>query len=178
MLKGEKVLLRALREEDRERLAEFNRDVEYELLAGGDPWEPQTFAQLEAWWRDMARRGPTFAIETDSKCIGTCALFHFDGTARTCELGIGIGDRDYWGRGYGRDALRILLEYAFRLRNLHKVWLRVDDINERAIRAYRSVGFVEEARLRAHVWNNGRYVDEILMGILRSEWEQAQHAAP
>ncbi|HEY7122903.1 MAG TPA: GNAT family protein [Ktedonobacterales bacterium] len=176
MLKGEKVLLRALRDEDIKQLAEFNNDVEYELLAGGDPWEPQTFAQFAAQWRHWARRGPLFAIEADGKLIGTCGLFHFDETARTCELGIGIGDRNYWGRGYGRDALRVLLNYAFRLRNLHKVCLRVDGINARAIGSYQAVGFVEEARLRAHVWNNGRYVDEILMGILRSEWEQAQHA--
>src|SRR5690242_16769195 len=133
MLKGEKVVLRSLREADIERLIAFSSDVEYELLAGGDPWAPQTTARLQAWWRDMERRGPLFIIEADSKCIGTCGLFRFDETARTCELGIGIGDRDYWGRGYGRDALRVLLNYAFRLRNLHKVWLRADSINERAI---------------------------------------------
>jgi RimJ/RimL family protein N-acetyltransferase len=98
-------------------------------------------------------------------------LFHFDWTAQTSELGIGIGDAEYRGRGYGRDALHELLEYAFRLRNLRKVWLGVNADNDRAIRCYRVCGFVEEGRLRRHVWSGGRYADFLFMGLLRDEWE-------
>ncbi|HEY7357566.1 MAG TPA: GNAT family protein, partial [Ktedonobacterales bacterium] len=75
------------------------------------------------------------------------------------------------------EAVRLLLDYAFRLRNLHKVWLRVVSTNERAIRAYRACGFVEEGRLREQTWGDGRYVDDVYMGILRTEWEQARQPA-
>jgi RimJ/RimL family protein N-acetyltransferase len=64
-----------------------------------------------------------------------------------------------------------LLEYAFRLRNVQKVWLTVNSDNERALRSYERCGFVEEGRLRKQVWNNGRYIDLVYMGVLREEWE-------
>jgi RimJ/RimL family protein N-acetyltransferase len=175
MLQGEKVTLRAIKREDLQRQWAFNNDVEIELLGGGDPWEPQSFARLEAQFeedvRKNARDGMNFAIEADGKYIGSCGLFHVDTTAHTCELGIGIGDRQYWSHGYGRDAIRVLLNYAFHQRNFHKVWLTVNGNNERAIRSYLACGFVEEGRLRQHVWSDGKYLDLVYMGILRNEWE-------
>ncbi|MEP7200047.1 MAG: GNAT family protein [Chloroflexota bacterium] len=178
MLNGEKVTLRALQRDDLKRLWEFNNDVDVELAGGGDPPMPQSFARLEADFDEQARKGGRdgayFAVIADGQFIGQCGLRQPDGTvdttAQTFELGIGIGDKDYWGKGYGRDAVRVLLDYAFRLRNAHKVWLRVNGTNERAIRAYRACGFVEEGRLRQHVWGDGQYVDLVYMGVLRDEW--------
>ncbi len=179
MLRGEKVILRALERSDLQRLWEFNNDVEVELSGGGDPPMPQSLARLEAEFDERARQGgrdaANFAIEADGKFIGQCGLSHeglVDATAQVFELGIAIGDKAYWGKGYGRDAVRVLLDYAFRLRNAHKVWLKVNGPNERAIRAYQACGFVEEGRLRRHVWGDGRYLDLVYMGILRTEWER------
>lgn len=176
MLKGQKVILRALTREDLPRLNEFNNDMEVELAGGGDPPMPQSLSRLQAEFDQQqasgGRDGASFAIEADEKFIGIAVLFNFDSTAHTCELGITIGDKDYWGRGYGREVVSLLIEYAFRYRNFHKVWLRVLGVNERAQRAYRACGLVEEGRLRSHVWSNGSYDDLIYMGILRSEWQQ------
>ncbi len=176
MLKGEKVILRALEREDLERQWHFNNELEVELAGGGDPPEPQSLQRLEAEFDQQANRGgrdgTNFAIEADRKYIGSCGLFHFDLQAHTAELGIGIGDKAYWGRCYGRDALRVLLKYAFRYRNLHKVWLKVNANNARAIGAYRACGFIEEGRLRKHVWSDGGYVDLVYMGILRADWKK------
>ena len=175
MLRGEKVILRSIERNDLERLWEFNNDLEVELASGGDPAMPQSLqrlqAQFDAEWGKGGRDGTSFAIEVDSKFVGHCALFQFDEIAHTCELGITIGDKDYWGRGYGREAIRLLLDYAFRLRNVRRVYLSVNGNNERAIRAYRACGFVEEGRLRAHVWSDGQYVDLVYMGILSDEWQ-------
>jgi RimJ/RimL family protein N-acetyltransferase len=175
MLQGEKVRLRPMSREDLERIWEFNNDLEVELASGGDPPIPQSLARLQAEFDAEAgkggRDGARFSIDADDKLIGHCALFRFDDTARTCELGITIGDKSYWGRGYGRDAISVLLDYAFRLRNLRRVFLSVNGSNERAIRAYRASGFVEEGRLRAHVWSQGRYEDLVYMGVLREEWK-------
>ena len=174
MLKSERLILRAMTRDDLPRLCEFNNDLEVELAGGGDPPIPQTLARLEAEFDQNVtkggRDGSGFAIEADGKFIGQCALFNLQETDRTCELGIAIGDKAYWGQGYGREAIKLLLDYAFRLRNLHKVYLRVNGTNERAIRAYRACGFVEEGRWRAHSWSNGAYVDVVCMGILRDEW--------
>jgi RimJ/RimL family protein N-acetyltransferase len=178
MLKGERVRLRSIAREDLPRLCAFNNDLEVELAGGGDPPLPQALARLQAEFdQDVAKGGrdqTRFAIEVDGQCIGSCALFHVDATSRTCELGIGIGDKDYWGRGYGRESVGLLLRYAFECRNFHKVWLRVHAVNERAIRAYLACGFVEEGRQRAHVWSNGRYDDLVLMGLLREDWRKQE----
>jgi RimJ/RimL family protein N-acetyltransferase len=175
MLTGHKVILRALTRDDLERLCQFNNDVEVELAGGGDPPTPQSVARLHAEYDAQVsaggRDGTSFAIEADGVCIGQCALFQFDAVAQSCALGITIGDKGYWGRGYGTDAIRLLLDYAFRLRNLRRVYLTVNSTNERAIGAYRRCGFVEEGRLRQHVWSAGQYIDLVNMGILRDEWE-------
>lgn len=174
MLRGERVILRAMRRDDLPRQWEFNNDVEFELLGGGDPPEPQSYERLEASFDEGAarggRNGPNFAIEADGTYIGSCGLFQFDDAARTAALGIGIGDPRYRGKGYGRDALRLLLDYGFRLRNLRRIWLTVNGDNEHAIRTYRAAGFREEGRQREHVWSNGRYIDLVYMGLLRDEW--------
>ena len=175
MLTGHKVRLRAITRDDLERLCQFNNDVEVELAGGGDPPTPQSVARLHAEYDAQVsaggRDGTSFAIEADGVCIGQCALFQFDAVAQSCALGITIGDKGYWGRGYGTDAIRLLLAYAFRLRNLRRVYLTVNSTNERAIGAYRRCGFVEEGRLRQHVWSAGQYIDLVNMGILRGEWE-------
>lgn len=73
-------------------------------------------------------------------------------------------------RAYGREVVSLLLDYAFRLRNFHKVWLRMHGSNERALRAYCACGFVEEGRLHSHVWSSGSYDDLVYMGVLHKEW--------
>ena len=175
MLTGHKVRLRAVTRDDLERLCQFNNDVEVELAGGGDPPTPQSVARLHAEYDAQVstggRDGTSFAIEADGVCIGQCALFQFDAVAQSCALGITIGDKGYWGRGYGSDAIRLLLDYAFRLRNIRRIYLTVNSTNERAIGAYRRCGFVEEGRLRQHVWSAGQYIDLVNMGILRDEWE-------
>jgi RimJ/RimL family protein N-acetyltransferase len=176
MLNGEKVILRGITREELPLVWAFNNDLEVELAGGGDPPYPQALARLEAEWdQDAAkggRDGARFGIEADGKLIGQCGLFNINATARTCELGIGIGDKAYWGRGYGRDAVGVLLRYAFRMLNMRRVFLTVQGNNERAMRSYRAAGFVEEGRLREHVWSNGAYHDLVYMGVLRSEWDR------
>lgn len=178
MLQGERVTLRAVEREDLPLLWAFNNDLAVELAGGGDPPMPQSLARLQAEFDASAakggRDGANFAIEVEGRLLGGCGLFNSNDTDRTAELGIGIGDRDCWGRGYGREAVRLLLDYAFRLRNWRNVWLRVWGNNARAIRAYHAVGFVEEGRQRAQVWSAGAYHDLLLMGVLRDEWADRQ----
>lgn len=181
---GERVTLRGVRREDLPRLWQFNNDLEVELAGGGDPPMPQTLERLQAdIERETAsggRDGAVFVVETDGRIIGICQLSNVNETSRAAELGIAIGDKEYWGRGYGRETVSLLLDYAFRLRNFRRVWLWVHAGNERAIRAYEACGFVVEGRLREHVWSNGRYEDAVYMGVLRDDWQSrsgAQDAA-
>ncbi len=167
MLKGDLVTLRPVETGDYSALAAYANDLQIELLGGGDPPVPRSAASVDEFWRRRAQDKDSidFAIAVADKLIGQCGLTHLDPAAQTAELGITIGEREYWGRGYGRDAVRLLIEYAFRIRNMRKVWLRVQANNARAIRSYESVGFVEEGRQRAQVWCDGEYVDLVYMGL-------------
>lgn len=173
MLIGKHVILRAIEREDLPLLAAYNNDLDVELAGGGDPPMPQSLARLQAEFEEKAskggRDGTNFAIEADGKFIGHCGLFNFNHLSQTCELGISIGDKEYWGRGYGREAVTLLVDYAFRYQNLRRVYLEVHSLNERAIKAYIGAGFIEEGRLREHVWSDGQYDDLVLMGILRDK---------
>lgn len=177
MLRGEKVTLRALEKSDMQRLHEFANDYELHLLADDEEFVPRSREQVEKMFEDLGKNpeevGP-FGIEADGLLIGTCGLHHFDKHSRVCSFGINISDRTYLGRGYGRDAVGVLLEYAFVHRNLHKVWLTVYADNERAIRSYKALGFVEEGLQKEQVWNQGRYKDWLYMGLLRTDWKSSQ----
>ncbi len=175
MLGGERVTLRATTREDLTHLARFENDLGFVISGGGDPPEPVPLERLQRDFdreiADPPKDKIEFAIEIDGAYVGRCGLYNIDRTARRAELGIGIGEGDYRGRGYGREAVALLLDYAFRLRNLRRVWLEVHADNERGIRAYKACGFVEEGRMREHAWLDGRHVDNVIMGVLREEWE-------
>ena len=171
MLHGTRVTLRPIRRDDLPRLNAFNNDVEVELAGGGDPPLPQSLERMEAEFDAAAsgggRDGTSFVIEADGVLIGHCALFNLHAVAHRMELGITIGDQAYWGKGYGREAVQLLVDYGFRHHNLHRIFLEVHGRNERAMRAYQACGFVEEGRLRQHVWSDGSYDDLVVMGILK-----------
>lgn len=173
MLRGKKVVLRPIEREDLKRLHDLGQDVELMMLAGGG-WEPWSQAAIE---KDFDKHledqdKSEFAIEVDGKLIGTTELHRWrNRRAGTASIGVSILDRDYLGKGYGRDAIALLLDWAFRIQNYHRIWLETLARNERAIRCYRSLGFVEEGRLRQHEYSNGTYDDVVCMGILRDEWE-------
>jgi RimJ/RimL family protein N-acetyltransferase len=172
MLKGQRVLLRAVTREDMAIQWQAENDTEMFFWDGGTP-RPLSMEQLLNF-HDQSQNSAdsnsvAFAIEADGKYIGHCGLHGFDRVARTCELGVEIGDHNYWGQGYGREVVRLLLQYAFEHQNMNRVWLNTHSENERAIRCYLACGFIEEGRLRQHVWTAGRYVDRVVMGILRDE---------
>jgi len=103
--------------------------------------------------------------------IGVESIMKIDWYNRHGELGIFIGDKRYWGLGYGTEAIILLLDYAFNILNLNKIYLRVIEYNVRAIRAYKKIGFRVVRRLRNHRFRWERYWDEFIMDILAEEFK-------
>jgi RimJ/RimL family protein N-acetyltransferase len=174
MLDGEHVRLRAIERDDLPRLHElFDDDLELMARSSDEPPRPVSLAELEHDFDErLEERDPTtmrFGIELDDELIGECGLHLIDHYRKTCQLGIGIG-RDHWAKGLGQDAVRILLDFAFRDLGMRKVGLEVLADDERAVGAYARAGFVEEGRLRAHSWFEGEAHDALVMGVLREEW--------
>ena len=102
------------------------------------------------------------------RLVGTCAFSQLDGENGSALYHITIGEKDAWGRGYGTEATRLMLDHAFGTLGLHRIALFVFEFNERAIRAYRRCGFVVEGRARESIWRDGRWWDELAMSVLET----------
>jgi RimJ/RimL family protein N-acetyltransferase len=166
--------LRAIERSDLRKLWELRNDAAIESISNGPP-TPCSMAEMEAWFdrRAADKDFQPFAIEAEGELVGQCNIRSVDAVNRRAEVGISLL-AEHIGEGYGSDAMRILLDYAFRHLNLHKVCLDTLAVNEPALRTYRAVGFVEEGRLRQHEWYDGGWVDLVLMSVLRDEWTPAQ----
>lgn len=173
MLEGQRVVLRPIQTWDRERLYELVETIEVRALSSGRPPLPLSLAEAEArekrYIEERNENSAWFAIDVDSELIGGCGLHSIDHYQQHAEVGISIA-KEHWGKGYGQDAVRTLVDYGFRHLNLAKISLRVLADDERAVGAYRSAGFTEEGRLRAHAWYDGERHDELVMAVLREEW--------
>jgi len=111
------------------------------------------------------------AIEGDTvKPIGTMELGDLNNKDHCGTFGIAIGDKDYWNKGYGTEAARLIIRYGFEQLNLHRISSGVFSFNERSLRLHKKVGFTEEGRRREACYRNGRYYDDVYFGILKSEW--------
>jgi RimJ/RimL family protein N-acetyltransferase len=174
MLRGERVVLRPLQEGDLDRLAELSEDLEVAHRVDDSPplpWSKARWeAELEEWTSEEDETAGRFAIDVDGELIGQCQLHKIDHYRQLCNLGIWLG-RAYWGQGLGQDAVHTLVGYAFRYLNMRKVCLEVLADDDRAVSAYRKVGFVEEGRLRQHTWFDGAYVDSLVMALFRDDWK-------
>ena len=171
-LEGELVLLRPRVDDDLALFARWhgNPDVRHWLHMSEMP--TQTLETERQRWQ-IARNDPTrvsFVIETlDGVPIGNIVLIGVDAAHRRAELGIAIGDKEHWGRGYGTDAIRVILRFAFEVLNLRRVELITDIDNERGIRAYEKCGFVREGVLRAKRMRYGEPLDMLIMSVLRED---------
>jgi RimJ/RimL family protein N-acetyltransferase len=122
---------------------------------------------------DASPENHYFAIRAleDNRLLGDINIEVVNGwMGRNAFLGICIGERNDWSKGYGTDAMKIMLRFAFTEINLHCVTLNVFEYNPRAIRSYEKAGFIREGRLRGRLLKDGKRWDMLYMGVLREEW--------
>jgi RimJ/RimL family protein N-acetyltransferase len=176
LFRGERVRLAAVTEEDLELLARWRADSIFLRLYDAEVAMPKTETQLRKWL-DERQTNPTaylFGIRLlgDDRLIGHCDVDGIAWTHRAGWISIGIGDADDRGRGYGAEALRMLLRFAFHELNLHRVQLTVFSYNTRAITTYQGLGFTHEGTFREFLERDGERHDMLLYGLLRDEWER------
>jgi RimJ/RimL family protein N-acetyltransferase len=169
---GERVTLRAFRASDAVERKAIGRDSEIGLMYGvGDDSAPSTAENARAWYQRQRQHPCSWAIEYRDRLVGATRLnvIHHDRRAR---FSIGMYSTEFTGLGLGTEAAILVLGYAFTDLQLHRVDLRVIAYNRRAIRSYEKVGFSLEGRERETVLVNGEWHDDLIMGILDSEYRQ------
>ena len=181
MIVGERVRFRGVERADIPQFVAWLNDPE--VIQGLLIHYPLSKADEEGWFDRMLALPPderVIGIEAreatpDSdgdtwKLIGTCAFDHIDWRIHAAEFGIVIGEKSYWNQGYGTDSVRLLLRHGFNTLNLNRIFLHVFDNNPRAIHAYEKAGFTLEVRERQAEYRDGKYIDLLLMSILKSEY--------
>ncbi|HEX2979208.1 MAG TPA: GNAT family protein [Anaerolineaceae bacterium] len=176
LLRGNLVRLAALNPDESESIANWSVNSEYLRLLNSEPARPHSPGYLRAGMERTAEVHPdsfNFGVRTldHDELIGFVELDDIQWPHGNGWIGIGIGDPEYWSRGYGTDATQTLLRFAFLEAGLHRVSLDVFEYNERAFRSYQKLGFQVEGRVREFMRREGRRWDLIYMGLLRSEWE-------
>lgn len=176
MIYGERVKLRAIEREDVPRFVRWFNDPEVKQFL--TMYRPLSRAEEERWVESLASRREDIVLAIEVRAgdqwvhIGNVGLHRIDWKNRTATLGIVIGEREYWGKGYGTEAVRTMLRYAFEELGLNRVELETYSFNPRAIRCYEKAGFKREGVRRQALYRNGKFHDVILMGILRDEFEE------
>ncbi|MBQ3078937.1 MAG: GNAT family N-acetyltransferase [Clostridia bacterium] len=169
---GDRIVLREYRSEDLSALRSWVNDSETTKYLSGAYRRPQTWEQTEEWLSrrlngDAGGEGFVIADRETMKYIGQCDLMMIDPIARKAEIAIVIAP-GHRGKGFGLEAVKLLVSYAFNDMNLNRVWLKCASENTSAVKCYESAGFTVEGRLRNDLFIGGKYQDALIMGILRN----------
>jgi len=174
MLRGREVALRARVESDVPILhSGFYEDVETHAVADGRAWRPMG-AGAEANPFKVREPSPDVAAFTivaidDERVLGDSLLWSIDLHNRNAHIGMGVLP-EARGRGVGLDATEVMCSYAFRTLGLHRLQIETNVDNAAMLAVARRAGFTDEGTLRQAGWANGRFVDEVVLGLLAEDW--------
>ena len=179
MILGDQVRLRAIEKGDLPFYVKWLNDPE--VRRGLSLIMPLSMAEEEEWFANTLKRSPyerplAIEIQPDPQkdlwvFVGNCGLIEIDWQNRLAEIGIHIGEKSFWNQGFGTKVMRLMLKHGFENLNLHRIWLRVFENNQRALRAYEKAGFTLEGKFREAQFIEGKYVDVMIMSMLQSEWQ-------
>jgi RimJ/RimL family protein N-acetyltransferase len=174
ILRGEHVYLRPAERADVPSFVRWLNDAETTSFL--NMRAPMSVAMEEKWFEGMVERQGkdhyhyVICLLKNDQPIGSLSLFAVDYINGNAGIGISIGEKTLWGKGYGTDAMNALVDFGFGMLRLERMWLEVYVFNKRARRSYDKSGFVLEGVERHGVFKQGRYLDVEMMSILRDEW--------
>ena len=169
---GKRIYLSPMNPDDVEKYTEWINDLEVTVNLCLSHKVINTLTEREALER-LSKEGHNFAIVDADKneLIGNCGLMTVDNIQRKAELGIFIGNKEYWGKGYGQEAIELLLNFGFNILNLNNIMLKVYGFNKRAIKCYEKCGFKLIGMRRESIIYGDKKYGEYYMDILASEFK-------
>jgi RimJ/RimL family protein N-acetyltransferase len=153
-------------------LSDWTRDSGYFRFAMDEPARYRYPETQKKWLEESAQNGYPFMIVTqaENRTIGELEIGAINSISGNAWLGIGIGERDFWGKKFGSEAVDLAMVFAFSILNLHRLSLKVNSYNNRAFKAYENLGFKVEGIERKSILRDGRRWDMIYMGIMKADW--------
>ena len=178
-LTGRRVYLRPFDRDDLPYIQKWSNDAELRRLIG--EVAPMSWAETEKWYEELLadkdRTWFVIVLKKGDRVIGEAGLLRMFRPWRSTDMTIIIGEKDAWGKGYGTEVGRLLLDYAFRRLGFHRVSIGVVGFNKRALKFWESLGFKKEGVERDEYYYNNEYSDGIMMSILEDEFKKAHTAA-
>lgn len=172
MIAGKRLRLWSIEKEDLLKNYIWGNDPEIISVAGMSPY-PISFFEIERWYNNISTNPAirVFAVKTnEGEYIGNIELSNINWRARKAEIGIAIGEKEYWHKGFGTESLELVMDFAFNEMNLERLQANVLESNSKAIDFFQKAGFIKEGILRKAFYNNGKFCDIILLGLLKSEY--------
>lgn len=170
-----RVYLRALEPDDYKTSIEWRRDNEIWGMVGSTKYFVSE-AYEKKWVEDTIFNSRDIKLAVcevgSNKYIGNVYATDIDQTNRSCTTGVLIGNHDYWSQGYASEAYRLLLDYLFNERNINRVQAYVLESNVASIKMHQKVGYKIEGTLRQSVYKNGKYLDLVILSVLKDEYFQ------
>lgn len=175
-LEGERIYLSPINTEDIEKYVYWMNDQNITDNIGRTN-AITTFESEKGWLAAASNNEIKLAIikKNNDELIGNCSLIDIDRINRKCTLGIFIGDKENRGKGYGSEALKLLIDYAFNFQNMHSIDLKVFSFNEKAIKCYENIGFKKCGTRHDAYFLNGKYYDEIEMEMLEGTYYERNY---
>jgi len=173
-----RVYLRILELKDVDRVYQWQNDQElYQSLIGSHHFVSR--ATVSEWLEKKSAFSNTeinlaICLKNNSEHIGNIYVREIDWINRNATIGLLIGDANHRGKGYGKEAVSLVVEYVFTTMGLNRIYGYLYEHNKASFKTFQAVGFVEEGKLRKHVFQNGKFHDILFVGVCRDDWEKLQ----
>lgn len=173
-LQSERIYLRSIKESDAPIMLESTKDEEIRYMTGTK--STFTLEQIQSYInnisKDSSRNDLAICLKENDQMIGELSITDIEEEAKKAGLRISMNSIELTGKGYGTEAIKLILKFVFEDLELNRLQLEVFSHNIRGIRTYEKVGFIKEGTLRESLYYNGKYSDEIIMSILRKDYKK------
>lgn len=170
---GDRIYLSPINKEDYKKYTRWINDLDISIKLG-NAHDIFSLDKEKEIIEEISKNSFAIIEKQDDKLIGNCGLMNIDHVNKNAELGIFIGEKNFWNKGYGSEAIKLLLDYSFNLMNLYNIMLKVYSYNKRAINCYEKIGFKEIGRRRKARQVAGKKYDEVFMDILAEEFKEGK----
>jgi UDP-4-amino-4,6-dideoxy-N-acetyl-beta-L-altrosamine N-acetyltransferase len=177
MIKGKEIFLRPLKYDDWEKTITWRNDLEFSTLIASHPF-PVTKELEKEWIEGVLKNKDNSSVyfgickNESRELVGIVKLFNINWISRTCCFGIFLGSKENRGKGIGKEAMQLIINYAFNSLNLRKISLEVISSNKATIKLYEKMGFEKEGILNEQFFAEGKYFDFLILALLKIKYEK------